>query len=319
MKKLIQLYQKIDLIRSLETVISQKYQEGKMRCPVHLSIGQEAPAVGICSALKKTDQVVSTHRCHAHYIAKGGSIKNMMAEIYGKNDGCANGKGGSMHLFDLNVNFMASIPIVGSIIPIGTGLAFANKLKNNNKTSVIFFGDGATEEGVFFESLDFSALHNLNVLFVCENNFFSVYSPLKNRQSKKRNILKIAKGMGIPSTYMDGNDVMSIFKKTKKILKKMRTKKGPHLIILDTFRWLEHCGPNNDDNLRYRDQKIVKKWKSKCPLKKIEKKLKLKKIIDNKKIFKIKNQNIKKIFNAFGFAEKSKFPKISELNKNIYA
>ena len=267
---------------------------------------------------KKKDQVVSTHRCHAHYIAKGGSIKKMMAEIYGKSTGCAGGKGGSMHLFDLNVNFMASIPIVGSIIPIGTGLAFANKLKSNKKISVIFFGDGATEEGAFFESLDFAALHNLNVLYVCENNFFSVYSPLKNRQSKKRSLHKIAEGMGVKSTYIDGNNVLEIFQKTKKILNQMRLNNAPHLIILDTFRWLEHCGPNDDDDLNYRDNKIVKKWRLKCPLIKIEKTLRKKNIIDDKKIFKIKVYNKKLISDAFNFAENSKFPKISDLNKNIY-
>ena len=184
-------------IRKVELTISREYKKGEMRCPVHLSIGQEATPVGICKNLSKKDQIVSTHRSHAHYLAKGGNLKKMMAEIYGKTSGCSKGKGGSMHLIDLNVGMVAAVPIVGSTIPIGTGLAWANKLEKNNKVVVVFLGDGATEEGVFFESLDFASLHNLKVIFVCENNFYSVYSPLKYRQSKKRNILSIVKSFGV--------------------------------------------------------------------------------------------------------------------------
>lgn len=317
-KNYIKLYKEIKLIRTTELTISKEYSKYKMRCPVHLSIGQEASAVGVCSAIRKTDQVVSSHRNHAHYLAKGGSLKKMIAEIYGKKNGCAEGKGGSMHLFDLNVNFIASIPIVGSIIPMGVGLAWANKLKKNNKIVVIFFGDGATEEGVFFESIDFAVLHNLNVLFVCENNFFSVYSHLSKRQSPKREILKLNKSLGIESLFLEGNNAIKINKKIKEIIKKIRTNPRPFLIKLNTYRFLEHCGPYDDDYLNYRSMNELNYWKKKCPLKNIENFLKKKKILNKKKIKLIELQINNRVKKAFEFAEKSPFPKKKELNKKIY-
>ena len=306
-------------IRKVELMISREYKNGEMRCPVHLSIGQEATSVGICKNLTKKDQIVSTHRSHAHYLAKGGDLKKMMAEIYGKISGCSKGKGGSMHLIDLNVGMVAAVPIVGSTIPIGTGLAWANKLEKNNKIVVVFLGDGATEEGVFFESLDFASLHNLKVIFVCENNFYSVYSPLRYRQSKKRNLLSIVKSFGIKSYKIDGNDTLKIYNKSKKIIKDVKSGKGPAFIFLNTYRWLEHCGPNNDDNLDYRPNLEIKKWLKKCPLKNLQLKLFSNKILDKNKLEKINQKIDKEILSAFNFAKKSKFPKLKELNKDIYA
>jgi pyruvate dehydrogenase E1 component alpha subunit len=306
-------------IRTIEQNIASKYKEWEMRCPVHLSVGQEAIAVGICQNLKKNDKIVTAHRSHAHYVAKGGSLKKMLAELYGKVTGCAKGLGGSMHLIDLNAGVFAAVPIVGSTIPIGTGIAWANKLRNKREVVVAFFGDGATEEGVFFESLDFASLHNLPILFVCENNEYSVYSHISKRQSKKRNVTKIAKSFGIDSTKIDGNDVEKIFLKTNKIIKKMKNKPNPYLIELNTFRHLEHCGPNNDDNLNYRSSKYLKYWGNKCPVTNYEKFLKRNNYLtieDDKKI----NKKIRdEILIAFRFAKKSKFPKKNLLKKYIYA
>jgi TPP-dependent pyruvate/acetoin dehydrogenase alpha subunit len=306
-------------IRTIEQNIASKYKEWEMRCPVHLSVGQEAIAVGICQNLKKNDKIVTAHRSHAHYVAKGGSLKKMLAELYGKVTGCAKGLGGSMHLIDLNAGVFAAVPIVGSTIPIGTGIAWANKLRNKREVVVAFFGDGATEEGVFFESLDFASLHNLPILFVCENNEYSVYSHISKRQSKKRNVTKIAKSFGIDSTKIDGNDVEKIFLKTNKIIKKMKNKPNPYLIELNTFRHLEHCGPNNDDNLNYRSSKYLKYWGNKCPVTNYKKFLKRNNYLtieDDKKI----NKKIRdEILIAFRFAKKSKFPKKNLLKKYIYA
>ena len=165
--KLFKIYKSILEIRTVEELIAENYNKQKMRCPVHLSIGQESVPVAVCNNLKKYDEVVTAHRSHAHYLAKGGSIKSMISELHGKENGCAKGLGGSMHLMDLKANVTAAVPIVGSTLPIGVGKAWANKLKKNSNLVVIFFGDGATEEGVFLESLDFAALHKLNILFVC--------------------------------------------------------------------------------------------------------------------------------------------------------
>jgi len=224
--KRIQLYKELLRIRSVEYAISEKYNEQKMRCPIHLSIGQEAIAVGICSNLKKEDKVFTAHRSHAHYLAKGGSLKKMIAELYGKFSGCAKGKGGSMHLIDLDSGILGAVPIVGSTIPIGVGAAWAEKLKNSKNIVSIFFGEGATEEGVFQESLDYAALRKLPVLFVCENNNYSVYSSIEKRQSPNRSILKLAKSIGVDGFHLDGNDITKIYNKSKELVKIIKKKKN---------------------------------------------------------------------------------------------
>ena len=211
-------------MRMVEERISSEYSSQQMRCPVHLSVGQEAISSGICLNLKDKDQVFSAHRSHFHYLAKGGNLNQMISELFGKETGCAGGKGGSMHLIDIKAGLIAAVPIVGSTIPIGVGLAWANKLNRSSKVVVIFFGEGATEEGVFYESINFAALHNLPILFVCENNYFSVYSNIKNRQPANRIISNVSKSMGVESYRMNGNKVEEIFTKTKKIIHSIRKK-----------------------------------------------------------------------------------------------
>ena len=306
-------------IRMIELSIVQNYNNWKMRCPVHLSIGQESAAVGICANLKKNDEIVTAHRSHAHYLAKGGSLKKMIAELHGKETGCAEGLGGSMHLIDLNQNITAAVPIVGSTIPIGVGKAWANKLNSANNIVVIFFGDGATEEGVFFESLDFAVLKNLKILFVCENNKYSVYSSLEKRQSKKRNLIKIAKAMGLNTQLFKDHDVLNIYKKTKKIIKTIKKKSVPYLIQINTWRYLEHCGPNYDDNLGYREKRDKIYWAKKDQIFKYENLLKKKGLIKTQDIIDMKYKLQNEINRAFKFAEKSKFPSKKILKKYIYS
>ena len=303
----------------IELSIVENYNNWKMRCPVHLSIGQESSAVGICANLKKNDEVVTAHRSHAHYLAKGGSLEKMIAELHGKETGCAEGLGGSMHLIDLNQNITAAVPIVGSTIPIGVGKAWANKLNSANNIVVIFFGDGATEEGVFFESLDFAVLKNLKILFVCENNKYSVYSSLKKRQSKKRNLIKIAKAMGLNTQLFKDHDVLNIYKKTKKIIKTIKKKSVPYLIQINTWRYLEHCGPNYDDNLGYREKRDKIYWAKKDQIFKYENLLKKKGLIKTQDIIDMKYKLQNEINRAFKFAEKSKFPSKKILKKYIYS
>jgi len=317
--KKIKLYIKMLRIRKIEEKISSTYHEQEMRCPIHLSIGQEAIAVGVCENLNSKDKIVTAHRSHAHFLAKGGSLRGMIAELYGKETGCAKGLGGSMHLIDLKAGVYAAVPIVGSTIPIGTGIAWANKLKKNKDIVVAFFGDGATEEGVFFESLDFAALHNLPILFICENNEYSVYSHISKRQSSKRDIVKIAKSLGVNSLKIDGNSVENIFLKSKKIINSIRKSPSPFLIELKTYRNLEHCGPNNDDDLGYREKNYLNFWKKKCPIKNYTNYLKNKKYLSNLKELSINKKIEKEITNAFNFAKKSKFLKKKLLKKFIYA
>ncbi len=303
-------------MREVEYRIKQEYSREEMRCPIHLSVGQEAIPVGISKNLNREDKVLSAHRSHFHYLSKGGSLKKMIAELYGKETGCAMGLGGSMHLIDLKSNVVAAVPIVGSTIPIGIGVSWSQKLAHkNNYITVIYFGDGATEEGVFHESLDFASLFNLNILFVCENNFYSVYSNIDKRQSKNRSILKIARAHGIKSSKINGNDCELIYKESKKIINEIKFKNKPHLILLDTYRHLEHCGPNNDDFLNYRNKKEITKWMNKDPIKNFKKKLLKNKIITSKDLINFENKIKLEIDDAFNFAKKSKFPNKTLLNK----
>ena len=260
------LYESMLRIRLVEESIAERYSEEKMRCPTHLSIGQEAISVGVCSNLSIEDKVLSTHRAHAHYLAKGGCLKSMLAEIYGKVTGCSKGMGGSMHLIDKSVGFMGSTAIVGNTIPVAVGLGLALKLKKEKLISCVFFGDAAIEEGVFFESINFAIIHNLPVLFICENNLYSVYSGLDVRQPKGRKIFEMVKALGIETDHGDGNKVEEVYKKTSFAKKKILEGKGPQFIEFETYRHREHCGPNYDNTLGYREEKEFLAWKNRDPL-----------------------------------------------------
>ena len=312
------LYFNLLRIRKIELEISKRYVEQKMRCPIHLSIGQESIPVSICANLKQRDEIVTAHRSHAHYLAKGGNLKKMIAELHGKISGCALGRGGSMHLIDTSVNVNAAVPIVGSTIPIGVGKAWANKLKKNKNIVVIFFGDGASEEGVFLESLDFAALHDLKVLFVCENNNYSVYSRINKRQFKKRKIFEISKSLGINSLKLKDHDLLKVYNTSKNIIKKIRKESKPYFLEINTYRSIEHCGPNDDDNLLYRPKIEINKWKKNCQVKKYENFLIRKNILSSNSILKFKNIIDKEIDKAFEYSYKSKFPSKQFLYKFIY-
>lgn len=280
-------------IRMIEEAIANHYSEKKMRCPVHLSIGQEAIAVGVASQLEPEDYVVSNHRAHAHYLAKGGDLKRMLAEIYGKKTGCCLGRGGSMHLTDLSVGFIGSTPIVGGSIPIGVGVAFGSRMNREKKLVTIFFGEGATEEGVFAESLNFASLNSLPVLFVCENNLYSVYSPMEVRQSKNRSVELIAKAHGMRAWRGEGNVIEDVVNLSRIAISHIRSGKGPCLLEFSTFRFREHCGPDVDP---YQPEAQVHFWKARDPLKRVS-------LADKQKEM-IKEE----ISEAFAFAESSPFP-----------
>jgi len=316
--KLNKIYSKMIRIRMIEQRIASLYQEQEMRCPVHLSIGQEAVATGVCSQLKNNDIVLSAHRAHAHYLAKGGNLKQMLSELYGKENGCVMGKGGSMHLADLAAGFFPAVPIVGSTIPIGVGVAFANKMKKNSNITCIFLGDGSTEEGVFHESLDFASLKNLNILFVCENNFYSVYSPMNVRQFENRSALNLARSHGLEVNHGDGSSVLEVIKKTKSGINYIKKNNKPYFLEFQTYRFIKHCGTNNDDNLKYRKKSEIDKWLKKNPIKLIENYL----IKKNKNFFSEKEKIINKINleieKSFKHAKKARFPTPNYLKEHRY-
>lgn len=314
----LNLYKNMLLIRLAEEGIAKRYKDGKMRCPTHLSIGQEAAASGVGLALRKTDLALSTHRGHAHYLAKGGSLKKMIAEIYGKSTGCSKGKGGSMHLIDRSVGFEGSTAIVGNTIPIGVGLALSLKLDTKNSISVVYCGDGSVEEGVFYESVNFAVTKKLPVLFVCENNLYSVYSSLKVRQPKNRKIFEMVKAMGIKVGYEDGNDVKKVNSLASKAISYIRDKGSPYFIELSTYRWREHCGPNYDNDIGYRSEDEFLEWKKRDPIKLFKNTLIKEDSRNKKELAKIKNLVQLEVDNAFDFAEKSPFPDSKKAFEGIF-
>lgn len=276
-----EFYYRAMRIRMVEQEISRRYKENKMRCPVHLSIGQELNPVVLCDSLTKEDQMVSTHRGHAHYLAKGGSLKKFIAELYGKETGCSGGLGGSMHLCDRDCGFIGSTSIVGGTIPIGVGLAFSNKIQKKENIVVVCLGDAAIEEGVFWESWNFANVHKLKVLFFCENNEFSCYTHILDRQHE---------------SFMPGvADTDTVFIKT--YVDRVRDG-GPCFISLKSNRLVEHCGPDNDDHLGYKHQKHLEAPDILLDFKYDQTKL------DEYKL---------EIEDAFRFAEESQFPKSTVL------
>ncbi len=305
-------------IRLVEEAIANRYSEQEMRCPTHLSIGQEANAVAVCDSLTHSDLAVSTHRAHAHYLAKGGSLKSLIAELYGKSDGCSSGKGGSMHLIDQSVGFMGSTAIVGGTIPLGAGLALSLQQQKKHDIACLFVGDGATEEGVFYETVNFAAVKKLPLLIVCENNLYSVYSPLSVRQPAGRKIVDMVKAIGISGFGYDGNDVMELHELCQQSIDSIRKGKGPQFIEISTYRWREHCGPNFDNHLPYRTEKEYQKWQDRDPVKYLQNSLLNSQQLNDKHLSKMLEEINSEINEAFIFAHNSPFPNKDKLDTDIY-
>ena len=316
---LLECYVLASKIRAVEEMIASEYSNGEMRCPVHLSIGQELVSAVVGLNQRKDDTAVSSHRSHAHYLAKGGDLKKMIAEIYGKATGCCKGRGGSMHLIDLEVGFLGSSAIVGNSIPIGVGSGLSHKLNNSDALSFIFFGDGAIEEGSFYESVNFSAVHDLPTVYICENNLYSVYTSLNQRQPLGRDIYKMVEGMGIIAVKIDTRNAFECLKSTTEVINLARTTRKPVFIEYDTYRWLEHCGPNQDDHLGYRPQSEISKWKEQDPL------LSLKEIlisdfgVSKAALEAIQREIANEVLAAFLQAKQDEFPTLDQSISDVYA
>lgn len=314
-----QLLYQMRRIRAVEEGIAARYPAGAMRCPVHLSIGQEAVAAGVGLALHRDDLAVSGHRAHAHYLGKGGSLQAMLAEIYGKLTGCSHGKGGSMHLIDESAGFMGSTAIVAGTVPVGVGLAYGMKLKRASQVSCVFHGDAVVEAGVFFESVSFAALKQLPVLFVCENNLYSVYSPLHVRQPQGRSIARMVEGVGIPAACGDGNDVAEVYAMTQAALTSIRAGGGPRFLEFSTYRWREHCGPAYDNDLGYRAEAEFREWQAKDPIPRFEASLRDSGVISGGDLEQMNTEIERELHAAFEFAEQSPFPDSAHAFTDIYA
>ena len=304
---LTDLYVSMRRIRRAEEMIVQLYPEQEIRCPTHLSIGQEAVAAGVCRALRPTDTAVSTHRCHAHYLAKGGELRAMFAELYGKATGCCGGKGGSMHLTAPEVGMLGASAIVAGSIPLALGCALAASLTGSDEVSVAFFGDAAAEQGVTHESLGVAALRKLPVLFVCENNLYATHSPLRVRQVSE-DIAPRAAVYRMPGVIVDGTDAVAVYRVARTAVARARKGGGPTLIEAKTYRWREHVGPNFDIDLGYRTQAELDRWMAKDPVTRLARRLLRAGVLDAARRQALEATVEAEVADAVAFAKASPFP-----------
>lgn len=263
--ELLRLYRMMQEIRLFEEKIIEVYPVQDMKTPVHLYIGQEAIAAGVCSHLKTEDYVFTTHRSHGHAIAKGVGMKELYAEFYGRLEGCCRGKGGSMHPADPEHGIFGTTAIVGGGMPLATGTALASKMKGEDRVSVVFFGDGAADQGTFHESLNFASLHKLPVLFLCENNYYATVSPLLARQPHD-DIAKRADSFDIPGRRADGNNVLEVYHEAGQAIASIRAGGGPCLLECRTYRWKGHVGPDCDYQKGCRPKEELDEAMARCPI-----------------------------------------------------
>ena len=310
------IYTALVRCRKFEEKIVEVYGEKEMRCPTHLSLGQEGAAAGVSVNLRKDDLVFSTHRCHSHTIAKGGDFKLMFAELYGKEAGCSKGKGGSMHFVQPDIGLMGASAIVGGSVPLAVGAALAAKMQGKDIVSVAYFGDGGIEQGAFHESMNFASLKKLPVIFVCENNFLATCTWLSVRQPYQ-DLYRRAAGYGVPGVQVDGTKVLEVYEAARQAVEHARSGKGPFMIEAICCRWKEHVGPNEDTHLGFRTKEDLEEWKKKDPVKLFEKLLIEKNIVIKEDLEKISNDVQSQINEAVAFSKQAPFPKPEALYENV--
>ncbi|NJL71564.1 MAG: thiamine pyrophosphate-dependent dehydrogenase E1 component subunit alpha [Candidatus Competibacteraceae bacterium] len=306
------LYRSLQRIRRFEEEVARVYPSDKIKSPVHLSIGQEALAVGVIDVLTPADIVAASYRGHATYLAKGGSGREMIAEMYGRATGCARGKGGSMHLVSPEVNMLGASAVVGTQIPNAVGAALAQKMMGTAAVVAVFFGDGATEEGVFYESLNFASLHKLPVLFVCENNGYAIHTPLSKRWATERLGERVAT-FGMPAHAVTDGDVFKIREHAAELVSFIRLGGGPAFLELHAYRWREHVGPSEDFDAGYRSREAAAPWLENDQV------TRLAAMVEPTARAAIDEAVEAEITDAFEFAENSPPPDARELCTHVYA
>ena len=306
------LYAALYRIRRVEEEIARVYPGDKIKSPVHLSIGQEGVAVAVCDALERRDIVFGSYRGHAMYLAKGGDLRRMIAELFGKVEGCARGKGGSMHLVDVANGVMGTSAVVATTIPNAVGYAYAVKMRKEPRVVVSFFGDGATEEGVFSESLNFAALKRLPILFICENNRYAIHTHQRQRQATQ-DICGRVRAHGMPAERVDENDVFALNALASSHVHAIRTRgAGPAFIECMTYRWLEHVGPGEDFELGFREREEAAPWVAADPVARVAG------MLPAERRREIEAEIESEIRSAFEYAEASPFPDAAELHRHVY-
>ncbi|HCN19829.1 MAG: hypothetical protein A3G17_08380 [Planctomycetes bacterium RIFCSPLOWO2_12_FULL_50_35] len=304
-------------IRKFEEKVVELYPAQDMRSPVHLYIGHEAIATGVCLNLRKDDYVSSNHRGHGHCIAKGMDMRLMLAEFYGKKTGYCKGKGGSMHLVDPENGVLGTSAIVGGGLPLAVGAALASVMQGNERVSVAFFGDGAVDEGSFHESLNFASLKKLPVVFVCENNFYATNSHQSARHSNN-DIACLAEGYMMPSVCVDGNDVITVFETARNAINRARSGKGPTFMECRTYRWKAHVGPDCDVEKGCRPREELDQWVKRCPVKRFRELLLDENVLPESEMLELARQVDEEIEEAVIFAKNSPLPSPTELYEDVY-
>lgn len=304
-------YRSLYRIRRVEEEIARVYPKDVILSPIHLSIGQEAISVGVCEALRADDVVFGSYRGHALHLAKGGSLKAMVAELYGKATGCARGKAGSMHLIDVAAGVMGASAVVATTIPHAVGYAWALRRRGVDAVVAAFFGDGAAEEGVFHESLNFAQLARVPVLFVCENNDYAIHSRQRARQSRG-DICELARAHGLPAHRIEDMDTGAIYDHATQAVAAMRAGGGPQFLECLCYRWQEHVGPTQDFYAGYRHEAEAARWVEQDQVRLVGERLPAARRAE------IAAEVEAEIADAFSFAEASPFPEPGELYTDLF-
>jgi TPP-dependent pyruvate/acetoin dehydrogenase alpha subunit len=265
---LLDRWETMMLIRRAEETIADLVEKGEARCPCHLYIGQEAVAAGVCAALQREDTVWGGHRSHGHYLAKGGALEGLFAEILGKASGCAAGRGGSMHVIAQEVGILGTVPIVAGTVPLAAGAAFAHKTQGQGKLAVAFFGDGTLEEGHVHETMNLAALYRLPLLFICENNLYSSHLHWSERRVAD-NLHRAGEFHSVPGERVDGNDVVAVHQAASRAAERARRGDGPTLLECRTFRWRGHVGASYDLDVGVQRRGELAEWMPKDPLRRL--------------------------------------------------
>ncbi|MFV2055341.1 MAG: thiamine pyrophosphate-dependent dehydrogenase E1 component subunit alpha [Thiohalomonadales bacterium] len=316
--QLLAMFYSMLRIRRIEEAIEARYHEDEMKTPIHLVIGQEATSVGVCTALRDTDLLYTGHRTHGAYLAKGGDLKAMLSELYCRANGCVGSRGGSMHLLDKSVGMAGSSAIVAGSVPLATGAALTAKIRNESWLSCCFFGDAATEEGAVWESLNFAALKKLPAVYICENNYFSVCTPLEERQPAGIEMYKKAESFGVNSVVVDGTNVLAVYEEMLSAVDLARNRQGPTFIESRAYRWRGHGGAGDDSASGYRSPEDVSCWKRHCPIKSYEKFLMENDVLNNTEKLLMEKKVAEEIENAFDYAINSTNPLEADLYTHVY-
>ena len=312
---LLKMYRNMLRIRRFEEQIYEVYTGGLMHGLAHLYIGEEAVAVGACTALRDDDYITSTHRGHGHCVAKGGNLEYMMAEVMGRVTGHCRGKGGSMHIADMSVGILGANGIVGGGFGIATGAALSAKKRGTDQVAVCFFGDGASNQGIFFETMNFAAIWQLPIIYLCENNHYGEYTATQSVTAGKC-IADRATPFGIPSAQADGRDAIAVYEATAQAVERARSGGGPTLIECDTYRYRgHHVG---DPGESYRPQEERDEWLAKDPINRLREKMKTEKLASEAELDAEVREVESEVTNAVEAAKKADYPDVSEVNQHVY-